>query len=69
VEVVELDAGTYFWCACGHSKSQPFCDGSHQGRGFEPVKIELRTAKCLKLCMCKPTDKAPICDGKHNTVL
>ena len=38
---LELDAGNYWWCACGRSKRQPFCDGSHKGSGFEPVELRL----------------------------
>ena len=27
---IEVEKGkSYYWCACGRSKKQPFCDGSH----------------------------------------
>jgi len=37
--VLSLDPGTYYWCQCGRSRDQPFCDGSHQGTGIEPVEF------------------------------
>ncbi len=65
---IDLDPGTYWWCACGHSKKQPFCDGSHKGTGFAPKKIEIAEKKKLALCRCKHTGKAPACDGTHRTL-
>jgi len=62
---VELDAGTYWWCACGRSTSQPFCDGSHKGTGFEPMALELTEAKKVWLCGCKRSSDKPMCDGTH----
>ncbi len=64
---VEVVAGkSYFWCACGKSAKQPFCDGSHQGTEFEPVKW-IADESCKKFfCACKQTDGQPICDGSHN---
>lgn len=64
--VVELEAGTYWWCACGKSKTQPFCDGSHQGSDFAPVKLELTAKAKVALCGCKHSAKKPYCDGTHN---
>ena len=61
----ELDAGTYWWCACGRSSRQPFCDGSHKGSDFTPVKVEIDTAKTVWLCGCKRTANQPFCDGTH----
>ena len=61
----ELEAGTYWWCACGLSQKQPFCDGSHKGTGFVPTKLELTAPKRVMLCQCKATQKAPYCDGSH----
>jgi CDGSH-type Zn-finger protein len=63
---VELDAGTYYWCSCGRSSNQPFCDGSHQGSTFEPVPFTVDERKTLYLCGCKQTTDAPFCDGSHN---
>ena len=63
----ELEPKTYYWCACGHSKAQPFCDGSHNtlGGGFTPVKFEIEEKKEVWLCMCKHTGNPPFCDGMH----
>ena len=64
---VDVNAGkSYFWCACGKSSKQPFCDGSHQGSSFAPVKYEATEDKTLYFCGCKATGKAPLCDGSHN---
>jgi CDGSH-type Zn-finger protein len=63
--VQKAEPGTYFWCACGKSKSQPFCDGSHKGTGFTPLKTEIKEAKTVAWCGCKHTKKAPFCDGSH----
>ncbi|MFV2057743.1 MAG: CDGSH iron-sulfur domain-containing protein, partial [Thiohalomonadales bacterium] len=30
---------TYYWCACGKSKKQPFCDGSHADTDFTTVSF------------------------------
>jgi CDGSH-type Zn-finger protein len=63
----ELDAGkSYFWCACGRSKSQPFCDGSHKDTGFPPVKYEAIHSEKVFFCCCKQTSNPPFCDGTHN---
>ena len=63
--VIELDAGTYFWCACGQSENQPYCDGSHAGTDFSPLKLELSEGKRVALCQCKHSDRSPFCDGSH----
>jgi len=65
----ELDAGKrYFWCACGRSKSQPFCDGSHTGTVFSPVKYEAAESEKVFFCCCKQTSTPPFCDGAHNSL-
>lgn len=63
--VLELDAGEYWWCQCGRSHNQPFCDGSHRGLGLAPVQLELEMAKRVALCRCKQTSTQPYCDGTH----
>ena len=64
---VELVEGkTYYWCACGRSKNQPYCDGSHQGTGFEPVAFTAEKTGTAYLCGCKRTANGPFCDGTHN---
>lgn len=63
--VVTAEPGTYFWCACGESKNQPYCDGSHKGTGITPVKQEITEAKRVAWCGCKFSENQPFCDGKH----
>ncbi|MDO8704823.1 MAG: CDGSH iron-sulfur domain-containing protein [Sulfuricaulis sp.] len=63
--VLDLKPGTDWWCACGHSKTQPFCDGSHKGSSFEPIKLELAEATQVAMCGCKHSLKKPFCDGSH----
>jgi len=64
--VQQTKAGTYFWCSCGRSKSQPFCDGSHKGSSFGPMKVEITAAKTVAWCGCKHSKNAPFCDGSHS---
>ena len=64
---VEVEAGeAYFWCSCGRSASQPFCDGSHKGTDFVPQKYEASESGKVFFCGCKATANAPLCDGSHN---
>lgn len=66
---VELEAGKkYFWCACGLSKNQPFCDGSHKGSGITPTAFTADQTDTAFLCGCKHTANAPYCDGTHTTL-
>ena len=63
--VVELDAGTHYWCSCGKSANQPFCDGSHKGTTFQPMAFKLEKKKRVALCNCKHSGNGPFCDGAH----
>lgn len=63
---VELEAGDHYWCACGLSRKQPFCDGSHAGTDITPVKFTLAEKETKYLCGCKATNNAPFCDGTHS---
>ena len=66
---VQVKAGeTYWWCACGRSKSQPFCDGSHEGSSFSPKEFAASADRTLFFCACKHSKHAPLCDGTHKTV-
>ena len=56
----------YSWCACGMSKNQPFCDGSHKGSEFAPLKFEATETGKKFLCACKQTGNAPFCDSTHS---
>lgn len=63
---LELEPGTYYWCACGKSKNQPFCDGSHQGTSFTPKPFKVEEKGKFYVCNCKNSKNAPFCDGTHN---
>jgi CDGSH-type Zn-finger protein len=63
--VLQLDQGTYYWCACGRSDNQPWCDGSHAGTGIEPVAFSVDEPAKAALCLCKQTGDQPRCDGSH----
>ncbi len=62
---VEGDSN-YFWCTCGKSKKQPFCDGSHVGTDYSPLKFTAEKSEVVYFCGCKNTNDAPFCDGSHN---
>jgi len=62
---LELEPGTYYWCRCGRSKRQPFCDGAHRGTDFTPMQFVIAEKAKVSLCQCKKTGNAPFCDGSH----
>jgi CDGSH-type Zn-finger protein len=63
---VAVEAGkTYWWCACGRSKTQPFCDGSHKGTAFTPLEWKAEKSEPAWFCCCKRTGSPPMCDGSH----
>lgn len=63
--VLNNEPGNYFWCACGKSSKQPFCDGSHKGSSFTPVKVVIEEEGKNAWCGCKHTKNPPFCDGSH----
>ena len=64
---IEVDEGKkYFWCACGKSNRQPFCDGSHEGTEFTPMQYTAESSRTLYCCGCEHTAGAPLCDGSHS---
>lgn len=66
---VEVEAGkTYFWCSCGKSSKQPFCDGSHKDTGFTPMAWKADESAKKFFCACKMSDKQPFCDGTHSKI-
>jgi CDGSH-type Zn-finger protein len=63
---IAVEAGKdYWWCACGKSKNQPFCDGSHKGSSFSPVPWMAPESKQVWFCACKQTATQPLCSGAH----
>lgn len=66
---VAVEAGKdYWWCACGKSAKQPFCDGSHKGGPFVPTRFTATEDKTVYFCGCKHSGKAPLCDGSHKSL-
>ena len=66
---ITVEAGKgYFWCSCGQSANQPFCDGTHKGSTFTPVPYKAEADGDVWFCACKHTGKSPTCDGTHKTL-
>ncbi len=63
-----LEPGTYYWCACGKSSNQPFCDGSHKGSTFTPLPFTIDKKQDVWLCQCKHSSNKPYCDGTHRNL-
>jgi CDGSH-type Zn-finger protein len=63
--VLDNQAGDYFWCACGKSANQPFCDGSHKGSEYRSLKTNLESKGKKAWCGCKHSKHPPFCDGSH----
>jgi len=64
--VMALEPGKYYWCSCGLSDNQPFCNGAHKDTDLTPVAFEIAEGKNVALCLCKNTQNAPFCDGTHS---
>ena len=64
---IDVEQGkSYYWCSCGKSSKQPFCDGSHKDTGFKPLSYKADQSKKVFFCTCKLTNDQPMCDGSHN---
>lgn len=67
-KMLTLEPGTYYWCACGRSQNQPFCDGSHKTTSITPQAFTIDEKKDVWLCQCKHSKNKPFCDGTHRTL-
>ena len=63
-----IEGKSYYWCSCGQSAKQPFCDGSHKGTTFNPVAFKATESKKMYFCGCKASLNQPFCDGTHNSL-
>ncbi len=66
--MLNLEPGEYYWCACGRSSNQPFCDGPHHGTSITPVAFKADKGQQAFLCLCKHSSNKPFCDGSHNNL-
>ena len=65
----ELEAGqSYFWCSCGYSEKQPYCNGAHKEHGMAPMKVDSDKDQTVFFCGCKQTKTPPYCDGTHSSL-
>jgi CDGSH-type Zn-finger protein len=64
-KIMEVEAGEYWWCACGLSDHQPFCDGGHKGTRMGPQKFVVEEKQTVAFCLCKQSKNPPFCDGSH----
>ncbi len=65
-EVELISKKEYYYCTCGRSSDEPFCDGSHKGSGCEPQKFSVDETKGYHICLCKSSSNPPFCDGSHS---
>jgi CDGSH-type Zn-finger protein len=63
--ILELEPGEYWWCRCGLSKNQPWCDSSHKVTEFQPMQVNITVKKRYAMCRCKRSGTMPFCDGTH----
>ncbi len=66
--VLEMAAGTYWYCTCGGSTNQPFCNGAHKGSEFKPEKVDVTEDGKMAFCQCKRSGSQPLCDGSHRNL-
>lgn len=64
--ILDMKPGKYAWCACGLSKKDPFCDGSHEAKAMRPVIVQIDEEKKVAWCGCKRSENKPFCDGSHS---
>ncbi len=62
---VKLMPGKYYFCTCGKSNDQPFCDGQHEGTDFSPKRFKISEPGQHYMCLCKHSKNMPFCDGAH----
>ena len=67
-QVNVTEGESYWWCACGLSKKQPFCNGAHKGTEFKPLEYKANRSKDVYFCGCKRSANKPLCDGSHSAV-